>query len=225
VTIAASNEGVTTFSFPVGTTAKTSPPVDAPFEMTLQGSFLSILGSVLPHEITHTVLATHFGKQLPRWADEGIAVLHESIEEQAQHDIRARELLNAGRGIRLKTLLRMTEFPKDTMVLYTQGHSVCRFLLARGKELPKPGPGEHYAALMFLSIGTDGNTAESWDKAARDVYAFKSVDDLEEAWLAWLTKPESRLDGSGTKAPPRPAVKPDLIPPTNLPGGPITVGR
>ena len=30
-----------------------------------------ILDSVLPHEITHTIFATHFGQPLPRWADEG----------------------------------------------------------------------------------------------------------------------------------------------------------
>ena len=39
--------------------------------MTIQGSEERILDSVLPHEITHTIFATHFRQPLPRWADEG----------------------------------------------------------------------------------------------------------------------------------------------------------
>ncbi|MFO0422346.1 MAG: hypothetical protein ACK52C_01655, partial [Planctomycetia bacterium] len=39
--------------------------------MTIQGSEERIIDSVLPHEITHTIFASHFRKPLPRWADEG----------------------------------------------------------------------------------------------------------------------------------------------------------
>ena len=39
--------------------------------MSIQGSRERILDSVLPHEVTHTIFATHFGRPLPRWADEG----------------------------------------------------------------------------------------------------------------------------------------------------------
>ena len=46
---------------------------EAPFgwTMSIQGSPERILDSVLPHEVTHTIFATHFGCPLPRWADEG----------------------------------------------------------------------------------------------------------------------------------------------------------
>jgi len=36
-----------------------------------------ILKRVLPHEVTHAVLMLHFGRPIPRWADEGAAVLAE----------------------------------------------------------------------------------------------------------------------------------------------------
>ena len=36
-----------------------------------------LLNSVLPHEITHTVFAHYFKQPVPRWADEGGAVLSE----------------------------------------------------------------------------------------------------------------------------------------------------
>lgn len=38
--------------------------------MTIQGSEERILDSVLPHEVTHTIFASHFRQPLPRWADE-----------------------------------------------------------------------------------------------------------------------------------------------------------
>ncbi len=208
----------TTFKFSIQRGSYVGPPVLLGGRMDLHGPFLQILTDVLPPEMTYVVMAAHFGRALPRWADEGMSIATSSADSQAVYDTRCREVLNAGRGLRLKALFKMTEYPKDTVVAYAQGHSVVRFLIARGKELPKPGPTEHFAFLTFLKIGMDGNTAESWDKAARDVYAFKSVDDLEQSWLAWLAKPESRLDGSETKAPKRPAEKPDLIPPQNIPG-------
>src|SRR5688500_6441852 len=39
--------------------------------MSVQGSRERVLDSVLPHEVTHAIFATHFGRPLPRWADEG----------------------------------------------------------------------------------------------------------------------------------------------------------
>src|SRR4051794_22939396 len=39
-------------------------------DMKIFGPVKQLLESVLPHEITHTVLAYHFGQAVPRWADE-----------------------------------------------------------------------------------------------------------------------------------------------------------
>jgi len=41
------------------------------WRMEIQGSRERILDSVLPHEVTHTIFASHFRQPLPRWADEG----------------------------------------------------------------------------------------------------------------------------------------------------------
>ena len=97
----------------------------------LKGNFLTVLAEALPHEVMHTLLHTHFGKPLPRWADEGLAIAAESPESQVRHDTKTRELLNAGRGIRLRNLLRMTEYPRDMMTIYAQGYSVVFFLINR----------------------------------------------------------------------------------------------
>ncbi|HYH63276.1 MAG TPA: hypothetical protein VD866_01115, partial [Urbifossiella sp.] len=203
--------GASTFTF--GEADGKRPPGVKAASMSLRGPLDQVLKSVLPHEVTHVVLATHFGRPLPRWADEGIAVLAESDAEQFNHEVRARELLNAGRAIRLGTLFRMTEYPRDHVVTFAQGHSVCQFLLKRGAADPNPGtPGAHksvqYAAgahtvrfgrgdrepalLAFLALGMGENSAESWATAAKEVYGFDSLDALEQAWIDSLRAPPVR---------------------------------
>jgi hypothetical protein len=173
--------------------------------MEITGETKQLLNSVLPHEITHTVLAYHFGRAVPRWADEGGSVLSENAEERFTHDIRCREILNAGRGIRLRALFRMADYPRDMIVLYAQGYSITSYLVERGGD-GREGRGK---LLQFLSLGMQGNdpkahgTAESWNDAARKVYSFESVDALEEAWLQALRTPPPRTSardsGSGTR--------------------------
>jgi hypothetical protein len=64
------------------------------------------------------------------------------------------------------------------------------------------------------------NTAESWNIATKAVYAFRSVDELEMAWLDYLQKPESVMKPSGKLQENSPNPKDtNLIPPTTLPGG------
>ncbi|HEX4608641.1 MAG TPA: hypothetical protein VH092_10595 [Urbifossiella sp.] len=202
--------GATTFTF--GQSDGERPPGVTSAAMELHGPFKTTLASTLPHEVMHVVLATHFGRPVPRWADEGIAVLAESDVEQTNHEVRARELLNAGRGIRLATLFRMTDYPRDMIVMFVQGHSVCRFLLDRGppadggptRSVRYPaGPAservttfpsdDRYAALLaFVGIGSWANTPESWAAAAKGVYGFDSIDALEQAWIDSLREPPGR---------------------------------
>src|SRR5687767_13593787 len=121
--------GATTFSFGADAAGR---GVVASQEMKIWGETKQLLYSVLPHEVTHTVLAYHFGRPVPRWADEGGSVLSENEEECFQHDIRCREILNQGRGIRLKVLFTLKEYPRDMIVVYAQGYSICNYLVARG---------------------------------------------------------------------------------------------
>ena len=55
------------------------------WRMNIQGSHQRILDSVLPHEITHMIFASHFRQPLPRWADEGGATSVEHTSERAKH--------------------------------------------------------------------------------------------------------------------------------------------
>jgi hypothetical protein len=184
--------GATTFTF--GQDA--GKPVVTSIRMEIRGDAKQLLNSVLPHEVTHTVLAHYFGRPVPRWADEGGSVLSENDEERFNHDVRCRELLNAGRGIRLRVLFRMTEYPRDMIVLYAQGYSISQYLVKKGGD-GKEGRGK---LLQFLGQGMQGNTAESWNAAANRVYGFDTVDALEEAWLTALKTPPSRVAARDTTA-------------------------
>jgi hypothetical protein len=182
--------GATTFTFgqSEGRSAVTS------IRMEIRGNAKQLLNSVLPHEVTHTVLAHHFGRPVPRWADEGGSVLSENEQERFDHDVRCREILNAGRGIRLRVLFRMTEYPRDMIVLYAQGYSVSHYLVKKGGD-GKEGRGK---LLQFLGAGMQGNSIESWNAAANKVYGFDSIDGLEEAWLNELKNPPKRVAARDT---------------------------
>ena len=69
--------------------------------MIVQGTQERILDSVLPHEITHTLFATHFaplGKYVPRWADEGACTTVEHESEKRKHRHFLQEFLQIGRA-------------------------------------------------------------------------------------------------------------------------------
>jgi hypothetical protein len=183
--------GATTFTFG----SEGGRPVVTSQRMEIRGDAKQLLNSVLPHEVTHTVLAHHFGRPVPRWADEGGSVLSENDEERYSHDVRCREILNAGRAFVLRTLFRMTEYPRDMTVLYAQGYSITAYLVEKGGS-GREGRGK---LLQFLGGGMSGNTVESWNESARKVYGFESVDALERAWLDALRSPPARMVARGTQ--------------------------
>jgi hypothetical protein len=127
-------------------------------------------------------------------------VLSENDEERYSHDVRCRELLNSGRGIQLRVLFKMVEYPRDMIVLYAQGYSVTAYLVERG------GGGQTGRAklLRFLGAGMNGNTVETWNDASRQVYGLESVDAMQVAWLDALRTPPVRTvaaRGSGGATP------------------------
>ena len=192
-------------------------PAVRTMEMKLFGDLQTILRDTVRHEVMHCMLATHFGKPVPRWADEGIAVGAEGTKSRAEHDARCRELMNQGRGISLKALFGLKEYPKDMAVLFAQGYSVCEFLAARTPgEVPPADPfgvttqypdtplGRRMTLLKFVDRGL----SPGWEQAAKEVYGFDSLDALQEAWVAWLKQPPkaastipSPATGSSVSAP------------------------
>ncbi|MBY0461398.1 MAG: hypothetical protein K2V38_29120, partial [Gemmataceae bacterium] len=138
--------GATTFTF--GQDAAGRPIVTSQ-KMEIRGEAKQLLNSVLPHEVTHTVFANHFGRPVPRWADEGGSVLSENDDERFNHDVRCRELLNAGRAFRCRALFTMVDYPRDMIVLYAQGYSLSDYLVRKGGD----GREGRQKLLQFLGQG------------------------------------------------------------------------
>lgn len=173
--------GETSFAFVSGV------PVD--WRMKVYGTRQRILDSVLPHEITHTVFATHFGQPLPRWADEGACTTVEHASERAkQHELLIR-FLKTGRGIAFNRLFTMRQYPRDILPLYSQGYSLARYLIAQGGKR------------KFIAFVGRGLNTSDWNGATREFYGFKDLSQLQLTWNAWVAKGSPSLpDGSGSVA-------------------------
>src|SRR5262249_44272112 len=140
--------------------------------MHLEGPLDRILSGCLPHEVAHTVLAHHFGSPVPRWADEGAALLAEDEEEQQRHEMLARKLLDTpGKSIPPRRLLPMRDFPTEVTALYAEGYSLRTF---RGGK--KDGK-------TFLAFGKQGSR-DDWAGGVGDHYDFSGGEDGEDAWWA-----------------------------------------
>ncbi len=146
------------------------------WRMTIQGSLVRILDSVLPHEVTHTVFATHFRRPLPRWADEGACTTVEHQSERSKQQTMLVDFLRTQRGIAFSQMFAMREYPRDVMPLYSQGYSVARYLIAQG--------GKH----KFLEFLADGMRDENWSRATQQHYGQPNLAALQNEWLAWVRK-------------------------------------
>jgi hypothetical protein len=144
----------------------------------LEGSLDRLLQGPLPHELTHVLFAHYFGFQAPRWADEGGAILSEGELKGAAHRRVFRTIIDNRRAFPLRDFFALRDYPADIPCLYAQGHSIASFLVAAKG---------HQAFLSFVRDGLD----RSWDEAVNDRYGYKSVDQLEKAWLDWVGKQQA----------------------------------
>jgi hypothetical protein len=163
--------GATSFSFLQGQILQT---------MHIEGPLDRLVASVLPHEVTHTVFAYYFGCPVPRWADEGGAVLSEDELEKSRHDMLVRQIINSGHAIRLRRLFNLRDYPPEVGALYAEGYSVSDFLV---------GAGGRQLFLRFVAQGMQGGR---WDSAAQTCYRFPNIEQLEQAWYEYLRRPRNQ---------------------------------
>ncbi len=161
------------------------------WRMTIQGSRERILDSVLPHEVTHTIFASHFRQPLPRWADEGACSTVEHPSERAKQQRMLIQFLRTGRGIAFWRMFQMKEYPRDVLPLYAQGHSLCTFLIQQGGKR------------KFIQYLEAGLQQENWPLVTRQFYGYPSLGALQQAWLDWVRRGSPPLPGgSAEKQPP-----------------------
>lgn len=168
--------GATTFSFDRGHVFG--------WDMRVQGTLERILDSVIPHEVSHTILASHFRRPLPRWADEGAATLVEHESERRRQQLTLKQVFKSPRRIPLRKLLTMTEYPSEmqsVLTLYAEGYSLADFLVQIGGKA------------RFLEFLEDAHQA-SWDAALEKHFGVTSVETLEERWDDWVMAGSPELD-------------------------------
>lgn len=129
--------------------------------------------AALGHELTHVVLADKFRDGgLPAWADEGMAVLADSVVKQQAHlrDLHSAHSLR--QTFRLVELLAMGGYPaaERQAAFYGQSASLVRYLVARGTP-------DQFVNFIHTA-GSDG-----YESAVREVYGLRGVQELERHWL------------------------------------------
>lgn len=144
------------------------------WKMQIQGTRERILDSVLPHEITHAVFASHFRRWLPRWLDEGGSSSIEHVSELARMDRDLLRYLRTGRGIPFSTMIGAMEYPRDIHPFYAQSASASRFLI------------HHQGQRAFTDLIHTGLRTGNWPSAINERYGFDSLSDFQDTWLSWV---------------------------------------
>ncbi|MFN4258264.1 MAG: hypothetical protein ACK4RK_03145 [Gemmataceae bacterium] len=130
-----------------------------------------LLSSTLPHEITHVVLADQFDKPLPRWADEGMAMLAES-SDRVERLTRQLPKCRAEKALfPVRQLLEMADYPDSRYItpFYAQSVSLVDFLVSQRD--PQ----------VFTQFVRDGQR-RGFELALREHYGYQTYDDLQRAW-------------------------------------------
>ena len=146
------------------------------WDMEAYGSEDGIYESVLPHEITHTILASYFRTPVPRWADEGAATFTEGPSERAKYQNMLQKFLRNKQGIPIDQLMLMTEYPKNPLPLYAQGSSLAEFMIRQRGPL-----------VFVLFVEQSMKEGASLTALVREHYGYESMRALHNDWVAWVS--------------------------------------
>ncbi len=134
--------------------------------------------SALPHELTHVVLAEKFAmKQIPRWADEGMAILSEPVSKQATRRAAMQRALARAPRYAVGELLSLADYPAADRrdAFYGQSASLVAFLIERNSPA---------RFLEFLQLGQK----QGFERALAEVYKILSLGELDAQWHPQLTE-------------------------------------
>jgi hypothetical protein len=149
----------------------------------------TLLDAVLPHETTHVVLAGQFGRHaVPRWADEGMAVLTEPKEKIDQHRRNLARSYRDGMLYNVKDLMNMQDYPQGRRIGAFYAQSVVLVDFLTGLKGPQ-------VFATFLREGLDGG----YEQALRKHYGLRDFNELQNRWnqqvLAGLSSGGSTFAG------------------------------
>jgi hypothetical protein len=128
---------------------------------------------VLPHEVTHSVMANRFNGETPRWADEGMAVLSESSASLEKWRRRLAAYRQKEELFDLEVLMQTEEARQtDCLEYYSQSASLVAFLAAQNG---RPA----FARFLGDSLRT------SYKAALKKHYGIGSFGELNRHWAAY----------------------------------------
>lgn len=130
------------------------------------------LDEVLPHELTHVLIADHFRNgPPPLWYDEGLALLADTESKQALHLRDLRNGLRGSRAFSLQDLLTATQYPSpDKMsIFYGQCASVARCL-------------SNHAGTSKIHKFAHRSQEVGVNLALKQTYGMQGVVELEQIW-------------------------------------------
>jgi hypothetical protein len=129
---------------------------------------------VLPHEITHTILASYLKAPVPRWVDEGMATSVEAEGERTNYRTMLADFLHSRKGIAFNDMVAMKEYPTDLMPFYSQSFSVCEYLILIG------------GRRRLIEFAKEGARTNDWNGALQRYYEGRTLGDLQLEWVAWI---------------------------------------
>jgi len=136
----------------------------------------NILVAVLPHEATHVVIASQFADQrIPRWADEGMAVLTEPRDRIDRHLRMLPYCRHENLLFSIKQLMTMSDYPnprpdpRAITAFYAESVSLVDFLSA------EKGPQE-FAAFLRDAVRT------SYEASLEKHYGYHGFEELQQKW-------------------------------------------
>jgi len=163
------------------------------------------LSTALGHELTHVVLADRFSKKtLPRWIDEGMAILADPPPKQSLHRQDLQRAIATRMEFRLSELLAMADYPAARRwgAFYGQSASLVKFLVDRA------------GTDRFMEF-IDVTLERGYEQGLRQVYQL-GIADLERHWHAQLRAPAPVVAQSAS-----PPILPVGTTSTNLATGPM----
>jgi hypothetical protein len=136
----------------------------------LRSDHQRLLSSVLPHEVTHILLAYRFGAVLPPWANEGMAILSEPEERVRRHLQDLPRYRRDGLLWRTRQLIEMSDYPTAQFYgpFYAQSVSLVEFLVQEKGQRD---------FTRFLRASQQ----EGWEQALATHYGW-SFRELEQKW-------------------------------------------
>jgi hypothetical protein len=147
-----------------------------------------MLTHVLPHETTHAVLFGRFGRHLlPRWADEGMAILSEPREKVDRYLKKLPTLRSRHELFAPSELIALNEYPeaRRCTAFYVQSVSLVDYLSSQ-----KGGPQE------FARFVRDG-LESGFEAALQRHYGLRDFKELEEHWTQYQPAAPTRAALAG----------------------------